>query len=87
MDADVTKQADIKRIASETEKAFGGPDILINNAGIGSAETIMEADDEKWQYYLDLHLMASIRLFRAIVPFMKKPGGRVVVDNPSICAK
>ena len=29
---------------------FGGVDILINNAGTGTNETIMEAEDEKWQY-------------------------------------
>jgi NADP-dependent 3-hydroxy acid dehydrogenase YdfG len=30
---------------------FGGVDILINNAGSGSEETIMAAADEKWRYY------------------------------------
>lgn len=34
---------------------FGGADILINNAGTGSNETIQEADDARWQYYWDLH--------------------------------
>ena len=33
---------------------FGGVDILINNAGTGTNETIMEAKDEKWQYFWDL---------------------------------
>jgi NAD(P)-dependent dehydrogenase (short-subunit alcohol dehydrogenase family) len=67
-------------------KAMGGADILINNAGTGSNETIQEAGDEKWQYYWDLHVMAAVRLARGIVPQMKGKGGGVVLHNASICA-
>lgn len=65
---------------------FGGADILINNAGTGSNETIAEADDSKWQYYWDLHVMAAVRLARGLVPQMEKRGGGVVLHNASICA-
>jgi NAD(P)-dependent dehydrogenase (short-subunit alcohol dehydrogenase family) len=64
----------------------GGADILINNAGTGSNETILEADDDKWQYYWDLHVMAAVRLARGIVPQMIAHGGGVVLNNASICA-
>ena len=70
----------------ESSEAFGGADILINNAGTGSNETIQEADDAKWQYYWDLHVMAAVRLARGIVPQMKRRGGGVVLHNASICA-
>lgn len=65
---------------------FGGADILINNAGTGSNETIEEAPDEKWQYYWDLHVMAAVRLARGLVPSMRKRGGGVILHNASICA-
>ncbi len=65
---------------------FGGADILINNAGTGSNETIMEADDEKWQSYWDLHVMAAVRLARGLVPGMRQRGGGVILHNASICA-
>ena len=61
-------------------------DILINNAGTGSNETIAEADDGKWQYYWDLHVMAAVRLARGLVPQMETRGGGVVLHNASICA-
>lgn len=70
--------------AAETE--FGGADILINNAGTGSNETILEAPDEKWQAYWDLHVMAAVRLARGLVPGMKRRGGGVILHNASICA-
>ena len=68
------------------ETAFGGADILLNNAGTGSNETIMEAADSKWQYYWDLHVMAAARLARGLVPSMTRRGGGVILNNASICA-
>ncbi len=67
-------------------ESFGGADILINNAGSGSNETIIEATDEKWQHYWELHVMAAVRLARGLVPFMRERGGGVVLHNASICA-
>ncbi len=85
--ADVAKAADIEKVVAEVEKAFGGADILINNAGTGSNETVMEASDEKWQYYWDLHVMAAVRLSRGLVPGMRRRGGGIIINNASICAK
>ena len=66
--------------------AFGGTDILINNAGTGSNETIMQAPDEKWQAYWELHVMAAVRLARGLAPSMRTRGGGVILHNASICA-
>ena len=67
-------------------KTFGGADLLINNAGTGSNETVMAAPDEKWLAYWDLHVMAAVRLARGLAPLMKKRGGGVILHNASICA-
>lgn len=85
--ADVAKAEDIHKVVEKTGEVFAGADILVNNAGTGSSETIMEADDEKWQYYWDLHVMASVRMSRGIVPLMRNNGGGVIVNTASICAK
>jgi NAD(P)-dependent dehydrogenase (short-subunit alcohol dehydrogenase family) len=84
--ADVAKAEDIYEVIVTASSEFGGADILINNAGTGSNETIMEAPDEKWQYYWDLHVMAAVRLAKGLVPLMRKRGGGVVLHNASICA-
>ena len=84
---DVTSSQDIDHLVSEVETTYGGADILINNAGTGSNEKIMDAPDEKWQYYWDLHVMAAVRLSRGIVPSMRERGGGVIINNASICAK
>lgn len=85
--ADVSLPADIEGFVRAVEGRFGGADILINNAGTGSNETILNAADDKWQYYWDLHVMAAVRLARAFVPGMAQRGGGVIINNASICAK
>ncbi len=84
--ADVATAEGCEAVIKGVGKAFGGCDILINNAGTGSNETIAEADDAKWQYYWDLHVMAAVRLARGLVPGMKARGGGVILHNASICA-
>jgi NAD(P)-dependent dehydrogenase (short-subunit alcohol dehydrogenase family) len=84
--ADVAVAADVDRLAGAVTAEYGGADILINNAGTGSEETILDAPDERWQAYWDLHVMAAVRLARALAPGMKERGGGVILHNASICA-
>jgi NAD(P)-dependent dehydrogenase (short-subunit alcohol dehydrogenase family) len=84
---DVTRPNEISAAVAEIEQAFGGADILINNAGAGSRETILDAADERWQHYWDLHVMAAVRFARSLAPAMRRRGGGVILNNASICAK
>jgi NAD(P)-dependent dehydrogenase (short-subunit alcohol dehydrogenase family) len=85
--ANVARAEEVDRVVAQVESTFGGADILINNAGTGSNETIMDAPDDKWQYYWDLHVMAAVRLARGLVLSMRRRGGGVIINNASICAK
>lgn len=84
--ADVSKAEDVDRFVVAAVAQLGGVDFLINNAGTGSEETVLNASDEKWQYYWDLHVMAAVRLSRAFAPVMQARGGGVIINNASICA-
>ncbi len=83
---DVATPAGADALIAAAREKFGGADILINNAGTGSNETVMEAPDEKWGAYWELHVMAAVRLARGLAPLMKARGGGVILHNASICA-
>jgi NAD(P)-dependent dehydrogenase (short-subunit alcohol dehydrogenase family) len=83
---DVATPAGTDALVAAASSAFAGADILINNAGSGSNETVMEAPDDKWQAYWELHVMAAVRLARGLAPLMKTRGGGVILHNASICA-
>ncbi len=85
--ADVSISLDIDEIITFVKDQFGQLDILINNAGAGSNETIANAPDDRWQYYWNLHVMAAVRLSRGLMPLMKNANGGVILNNSSICAK
>ena len=83
--ADVSTPAGCRSLI-EAAAAAGGADIFVSNAGTGSNETVAEAPDEKWQSYWDLHVMAAIRLSRALADQMEAKGGGAMLMNASICA-
>jgi NAD(P)-dependent dehydrogenase (short-subunit alcohol dehydrogenase family) len=83
---DVSTSAGVDKLVAAAKENFGGADIVFNNAGTGSNETIMNAPDEKWLAYWDLHVMAAVRIARGLVPLMKARGGGTILNNASICA-
>ena len=85
--ADVSQRQDCDTASARIAAFFDGVDILVNNAGTGTNETIMEAPDEKWNHFWDLHVMAAVRLSREMVPLMRRRGGGVILNNASICAR
>jgi NAD(P)-dependent dehydrogenase (short-subunit alcohol dehydrogenase family) len=87
VEADVTRTKDIDSFVKSVETDFGGADILISNAGMGSEESIVDSTDEQWQYHWDLQVMAAVKLARRFVPLMRKRGGGVIINNASICAR
>jgi 3-oxoacyl-[acyl-carrier protein] reductase len=77
--ADVTKPEDIQRLVSAVEEHFGQIDILVNNAGGPPTGTFMDFDDETWEAALQLNLMSTVRLCRAVLPGMQaRRWGRIV---------
>ena len=83
---DVTKPDEIENAGRVIEETFGGIDIVINNAGSGTEETVMNSKDEDWYAIWDLHVMSAVRTTRIFVPYMRKRGGGVILNTASICA-
>ena len=79
-----TLATDLTRPAAAAEitragDALGGADVLINNAGISAVRPVEQLTDEEWQAHWDLHVMAPMRLMRALAPRMAERGwGRIV---------
>jgi 3-oxoacyl-[acyl-carrier protein] reductase len=77
--ADVAKQADVDRMTAETLSAFGGLDVVVNNAGVGSAAFIEAVQDQEIERVFGVNLVGVIRVTRAATPHLKESGrGRIV---------
>jgi 3-oxoacyl-[acyl-carrier protein] reductase len=85
--ADVARADDCARLVEEAAAAFGGIDILLNNAGTSAAHGLEELDDDAWQADIDLKLMAAVRLCRAVIPLMRARGGGSIVNTTIVGGK
>jgi NAD(P)-dependent dehydrogenase (short-subunit alcohol dehydrogenase family) len=77
---DVRELADIQACVAKTVEAFGGVDVLVNNAQTIKYVFINDADDQTMQDTLHSGPLASYRFMRAAYPHMKARGGGVVVN-------
>ena len=67
-----------ERLAQAALEAFGRIDILVNNAGIGGSKPLAESDDDLIDRFIDTNLKAVLRVTRAMLPHLPRPGGRIV---------
>ncbi|RYJ04124.1 MAG: SDR family oxidoreductase [Acetobacteraceae bacterium] len=58
--------------------AFGRLDILVNNAGIGGSKPLVDSDDDLIDRFIDINLKAVLRVTRAAIPHLARPGGRII---------
>jgi len=63
------------------------PWALVNNAGAGQARPLEELTDADWQAQWELHVMAPMRLMRALAPAMAEAGGGRIVNVASSSGK
>ncbi len=79
MKADLFGAEDCERVVAETVEAFGGLDILINNASTNVRGSVMTAGDDLLMQRINGKMLGSLRCARAAVPHMKRAsGGRII---------
>ena len=79
---DLTDYGQIKRLVNTVNERFGGPDILVANAGGPPPGSFLELSDEQWQEACQLTLMSAVRLAREIIPGMiAQRWGRVIFST------
>jgi NAD(P)-dependent dehydrogenase (short-subunit alcohol dehydrogenase family) len=84
--ADVTDQASVDEAIAAVIGRFGGLDIVVNNAGIGSVGTVADNDDEEWHRLYDVNVVGMVRVMRAALPHLRHSEHAAVVNTASICS-
>jgi NAD(P)-dependent dehydrogenase (short-subunit alcohol dehydrogenase family) len=79
LEADVTRLADVERMAAEAEKALGSVDILVNSAGVNIRGLAQELTESDWDTVVDINLKGTFLCARALGPRMvARKWGRVI---------
>jgi 3-oxoacyl-[acyl-carrier protein] reductase len=83
--ANMAKQADIRRLFTEAKKAFGRLDILVNNAGIYEFAPLEEVTPEHFHKLFDLNVLGLLLATQEAVKHFGPEGG-AVINTSSVVA-
>lgn len=78
---DVRDPATHEALAHAARRAFGGVHLLVNNAGIGAAGSVLGGALADWHASLDINLYGVLHGLRAVVPAMIESGEPAHVVN------
>ena len=85
--ADVRKPESAAAAVEECVSAFGGLDILINNAGVGLFSSVADMSIEEWHDVIDTNLNGVFYCCHAAIPEMRARGGGWIINISSLAGK
>lgn len=87
MPCDMRSYDQVRSLIERAESEFGGIDILINNAGVGTFAPIDELSVELWSQMIETNLSGVFYACHETVPRMKKRGGGFIINIGSLAGK
>jgi 2-deoxy-D-gluconate 3-dehydrogenase len=81
---DVTAADEIAAAVREVERALGGIDVLVNNAGVTLEGKTLDVTDAEWERLLATNLTSAFRLARAVAPGMIARGRGKIINVGSM---
>jgi len=81
---DVRRHDQVAALIDHTVKELGGLDILINNAGVGSFETVEQTSPEDFRAVLETNLFGVFYCCHEAIPQMKQRGGGYIINISSL---
>ncbi len=76
--ADISKEDDARRISEAAVAAFGGIDIVVNNAADFTTQGVETASLADWQRVLGVNVIGTAMVSKFAIPHMKAKGGSIV---------
>jgi 3-oxoacyl-[acyl-carrier protein] reductase len=75
---DVSKAADVKRLFSETTRAYGTPDVLVNNAGIYEFAALEAVTEDEFHRQFNTNVLGPILTIQEALKHFGPEGGSVI---------
>ncbi|MCY1332031.1 3-oxoacyl-[acyl-carrier-protein] reductase FabG [compost metagenome] len=77
--ADIRNAAEVQAMVAAGREAFGGIDVLVNNAGLVKDRTLLKMEETDWDLVHDVVLKGTFHCCRAVLPMMReKQWGRII---------
>jgi len=80
----VSAQDQVSALVSEADQAMDGIDVLVNNAGLGTSQKVVDMADQEWDQVIGVTLTGTFRMMRAALAVMQPRGRGVIINNASV---
>jgi NAD(P)-dependent dehydrogenase (short-subunit alcohol dehydrogenase family) len=81
---DVRDERQVAALFADVERANGGLDLLVNNAGIGIFKPVADLTGDDWRAVIETNLHGVFYCCHAAIPLMKKRGGGYIFNVSSL---
>ena len=81
---DVTKASDWEEVKKQALEAFGTVDVLVNNAGISVAQSLLTMTEEQYRKILEINQVSVLLGMQKIAPIMIEKGAGSIINTSSI---
>lgn len=81
---DVAKTETVKPLVAQAEAAFGGIDVLINNAGYALFGGVEETPPELFRELFETNFFGALEVMRAVLPSMRQRGSGHIINMSSM---
>lgn len=84
---DVRDVAEVRAVVTATADAFGGVDVLVNNAGVMSIGPLTDTSIEEWSRMVDVNVKGLLHFVGAVLPTMVERGSGHIVNIGSVAGR
>lgn len=82
--ANVADSTEVAKAVDQVAEAFGGIDVLYNNAGVNSTGSILDTTEDDWERCFAVNTKGTFLVSRAAVPHMERRSGGSIVNQASV---
>ena len=83
---DVTRAEEVEALVASAVEAWGGLDVMVNNAGVGVAATVVDTTEEDYERVMDVCVRGTLLGMKYAIPAIRDSGGGSVINMSSVAA-
>jgi NAD(P)-dependent dehydrogenase (short-subunit alcohol dehydrogenase family) len=83
---DVTRAEEVEALVASAVEAWGGLDVMVNNAGVGVAATVVDTTEEDYERVMDVCVRGTLLGMKYAIPAIRDAGGGSVINMSSVAA-
>jgi NAD(P)-dependent dehydrogenase (short-subunit alcohol dehydrogenase family) len=83
---DVTRAEEVEELVASAVEAWGGLDVMVNNAGVGVAATVVDTTEEDYERVMDVCVRGTLLGMKYAIPAIRDSGGGSIINMSSVAA-